>query len=150
MSSLTHYNTLNLSSATLHKSEGWATVRAYAFLIARMALMLVLLVAGLGKITTYTATATFMESIGVPAILLPAVIATEVLGGYSILLGWETRMVSLLMAAFVSATIVILHDPFGDPTPAGMSLKGLSLIGSLLVLAIAGAGQFSLDGRKHR
>ena len=116
----------------------------------RIALMLALLAAGLGKITTYTATASFMESIGVPAILLPAVIATEVLGGYSILLGWETRIVSPLMAAFVSATLVILHDPFGDPTQAGMYLKDLPPVGALLVLAFAGAGQFSLDGRKHR
>jgi putative oxidoreductase len=116
--------------------------------MARVVLMFVILISGLVKVTTYEATARLMESAGIPGDLLPAIIAAEVLGAYAILLGWKTRVVSLLMAAFIAATAMIFHNQFGDPIQTSMLLKSLFIVGALLALAAVGAGPLSLDGRK--
>jgi putative oxidoreductase len=148
MSSLSHYETHYTSSGPSSRGQGWATLRAYAFLLARVLLMFALLVSGLGKITTYGATTALMESHGVAGALLPAVISMEVFGGYAILLGWKTRAVSLLMSALLLATAMVFHDPFGDPIQASLFVRGLSFAGGLLLLAALGAGPLSLDARK--
>jgi putative oxidoreductase len=46
----------------------------------RILLAVLFLLSGLGKLGAYGATAAYMSSSGVPGTLLPAVIATEVLG----------------------------------------------------------------------
>ena len=49
-------------------------------LLARLGLAAIFIMSGLGKIGGYEGTMGYMESMGVPGILLPAVIALEVLG----------------------------------------------------------------------
>ncbi len=61
----------------------------------RFLLSLLFLLSGFGKITAYGATAAYMSASGVPSALLPVVIATELLSGLAIVLGWKTRVVAL-------------------------------------------------------
>ncbi|MBC7945357.1 MAG: DoxX family membrane protein, partial [Burkholderiales bacterium] len=44
-----------------------------------------------------------MESIGVPALLLPLVIALEIGGGVPLVIGWMTRWSALALAGFCVA-----------------------------------------------
>jgi putative oxidoreductase len=148
MSSLSHLEITNTSSGASSSGQAWATLRAYIFLGTRVLLMFVLLVSGLGKITTYHAMTMLMESAGVPGALLPVVIATEVLGAYAILLGWKTRVVSFLLAAFLLVTAAVFHSPLGDPAQLIQLLRSLSVVVGLLLLAALGAGPLSLDGRR--
>jgi len=69
-------------------------------LAGRVLLALLFLLSGLGKLGAYGATAAYMSSIGIPGVLLPIVIATEVLGALAIVVGWKTRVFALLMAGF--------------------------------------------------
>ena len=57
----------------------------------RFLLSLLFLLSGFGKLGAYGATAAYMAAIGVPAALLPLVVATEIFGGVAIVLGWKTR-----------------------------------------------------------
>jgi hypothetical protein len=50
-------------------------------LIARIFLSAIFILSGFGKITAYAATEAYMQQHGVPGVLLPAVIAIELLGG---------------------------------------------------------------------
>ena len=55
----------------------------------RFLLSLIFIVSGFGKITAYSGTQAYMDSMGVPGALLPAVKILEVLGGLAITLGWN-------------------------------------------------------------
>jgi putative oxidoreductase len=126
------------------------TLRSTSELAGRVLLMSLFLLSGLGKIGAYTATAGYMASVGVPGALLPLVIATEVLGSLAIILGWQTRVVSLLLAGFTLLSGVLFHNNFADQIQMIMFLKNLSIAGAFLMLAANGAGALSLDARKAK
>jgi putative oxidoreductase len=119
-------------------------------LLGRVLLMSLFLLSGLGKIGAYAATASYMASAGVPGALLPMVIAVEVLGSIAIILGWQTRAVSLLMTGFCLATALLFHNNFADQMQMVMFLKNLCITGAFLMLAANGAGAFSLDARNAK
>jgi len=117
---------------------------------ARVLLALLFLLAGVGKLGAYNATAAYMSSVGVPGRLLPAVIATELLGSLAIILGWKTRAVALLLAGFSVVTALIFHNKFADQIQMIMFLKNISIAGGFLLLVANGAGPLSLDRRFAR
>jgi putative oxidoreductase len=131
-------------------NKSGVTLRSTTELLGRILLMSLFLLSGLGKIGAYAATAGYMASVGVPGAVLPAVIAVEVLGSIAIILGWHTRVVSLVMAGFALATAVLFHNNFADQTQMVMFLKNLSIAGAFLILAANGAGAFSLDARNAK
>lgn len=53
-------------------------------------------------------------------------IAAEVLGSLAILLGWKTRLVSLVLAGFTLLTGVLFHSNFADQIEMVMFLKNLA------------------------
>ena len=81
---------------------------------------------GVGKIGAYAATGAYMSSLGVPSVLLPVVIATEVLGATAIILGWHTRITALLLAGYSLLTALIFHANFADQIEMVMFLKNVS------------------------
>jgi putative oxidoreductase len=126
------------------------TLRSTTELFGRILLMSLFLLSGVGKVTAYAATAGYMASVGVPGALLPLVIATEILGSLAIILGWQTRVVSLLLAGFTFASAVLFHNNFADQIQMIMFLKNLSITGAFLMLAANGAGPLSLDARRTK
>jgi len=126
------------------------TLRSTTELVGRILLMSLFALSGLGKLGAYAATAGYMASVGVPGALLPLVIATEVLGSLAIILGWQTRVVSLLMAGFTLLSGVLFHNNFADQIQMIMFMKNLSITGAFLMLAANGAGALSLDARKAK
>jgi putative oxidoreductase len=126
------------------------TLRSTTELFGRILLMSLFLLSGLGKMGAYAATAGYMASAGVPGALLPMVIAVEVLGSVAIILGWQTRVVALLLAGFTLATAVLFHNNFADQIQMVMFLKNLSIAGAFLMLAANGAGALSLDARNAK
>lgn len=119
-------------------------------LLARVLLALIFVAAGASKITHYADTQAYMQTMGVPGALLPAVIALELGGGLAILLGFLTRPVCWLLAAFTLAAAVIFHHNFTDQVQLLMFMKNLAIAGGFLALAAAGAGAFSLDAKLGR
>lgn len=117
-------------------------------LIARVALAALFLLAGLNKISQYEGTQAFMESVGVPGILLPAVIVLEVLGALAIMTGLFTRLSALALAGFSVASALLFHFQLADPTQFAMFFKNIGLAGGFLLLAAHGAGQISLDAKR--
>jgi len=119
-------------------------------LAARILLALLFLLSGLNKIAQYSGTAGYMESAGVPAMLLPAVIALEALGALAIIVGWKTRVVALLLAIYTVVAGLIFHSKLGDPNQLAHFLKNLSIAGAFLLLVVNGAGPLSMDRRAMR
>jgi putative oxidoreductase len=121
------------------------TLQTLSAPLGRLFLALIFIIMGLSKIGSYAATQSWMESAGVPGALLPAVIALEVFGGMAILLGWQTRIVAVLLAGFSLLTAVVFHADFADQNQFIAFLKNVALAGGFLMLVAQGAGSFSLD-----
>lgn len=121
-----------------------------AYLLARILLMALFLVSGLGKLGDLSGTQGYMEAMGVPGILLWPTIAFEIGSGLCILLGFQTRLVAVVLAGFSLVTAFIFHHNFADQTQQIMFLKNLGLGGGFLLLACTGAGRYSIDGRRRR
>jgi putative oxidoreductase len=118
-----------------------------AELAGRFFLVVLFLLSGFSKLSTYSATAAYMSANGVPRLLLPAVIATEILGSFAILLGWKTRIVAFLLFGFSLLTALLFHNNLADQTQMIMFFKNISISGAFLLLVANGAGPLSLDRR---
>jgi putative oxidoreductase len=121
---------------------------AYAEVCGRVLLALLFLLSGISKLGAYGASAAYMSSAGVPAALLPVVIATELGGALAIILGWKTRIVAVLLAGFAVLTALAFHRNFADQTQMIMFWKNLSIAGGFLLLAANGPGRLSIDRRR--
>lgn len=111
-------------------------------LVARVLMAYIFIVAGWGKVTAYQATAAYMESMGMPAALLPMTILVELGGGLALLFGFQARFAALGLAVFSLITAFLFHGSAED----GINfMKNLAMTGGLFFLMLHGAGKFSLD-----
>lgn len=114
-------------------------------LLARILMSVMFIMAGWGKIGGYAGTQGYMEAMGVPGMLLPAVIALELLGGIAILVGFKARYAALLLAGFSFVAALIFHANFADQMQSILFMKNMAITGGLLYIFANGAGKFSLD-----
>lgn len=117
-------------------------------LIARVLMAHIFLLAGINKIGGYAGTQGYMEMMGVPGALLPLVILLEVGGGLALILGWQTHLTALALAGFTAVAAILFHANLADQTQTIMFMKNWTIVGGLLLLAVHGAGAWSLDGRR--
>jgi len=115
------------------------------FLVARILMPILFIVAGWGKITGYAGTQQYMESMGVPGFFLPLTILLEFGGGLAILFGFLTRTTALFTAGFTLLTAFIFHNNFAEGANSIMFMKNLTIAGGYLLLGIIGPGAFSID-----
>lgn len=96
---------------------------------------------------------THARDLGVPLARLgvPLSGALAILGGLSVLLGYQTRLGALSLIAFLVPVTFLMHafwqlsDPVQIHIQRAMFMKNLSMLGGALFLAYFGAGPFSID-----
>ena len=111
-------------------------------LIARVLMAYIFLVAGWGKISAYSATVGYMESMGVAGALLPLTILVEFGGGLALLFGFQARFAAFGLGLFSIITAFIFHDGAQDSINF---MKNFAMAGGLFFLMLHGAGKMSLD-----
>lgn len=116
-------------------------------LMARILLAAIFFMSGVGKMSAYAATQGYMESQGVPGMLLPLVIGFEILVPVLLVIGWQTRYAALALAGFSIVTGLMFHFDFGDQMQSIMFMKNLAMAGGFILLFIHGAGELSLDSK---
>jgi len=136
--------------APVSANKSHAALKGVGELAGRILLGTLFLLAGVGKLSAYSATAAYMSSAGLPGALLPAVIVTELGGALAIILGWRTRIVAALLAGFSVLTALVFHNNFADQAQMINFLKNLPIAGGFLLLLVNGAGPLSLDRRAGR
>ena len=118
-------------------------------LTGRIFIAAIFLMAGIGKLGAgYAGTQGYMESMGVPGILLPLVIALEIGGAILVIAGLWTRLAALALAGFTVVSAVLFHADFSDQMQMIMFMKNFAIAGGFLFLAANGAGAWSLDARR--
>ena len=121
----------------------------YTHLAGRVLLASIFLISGVGKISDPAGTMGYMQMMGAPTILFWPTVALELLGGLAIVVGFQTRLVSYLLAAFCLIAAFIFHRNFADQMQMIMFLKNVSIAGGFLLLASSGATALSVDGGKR-
>jgi putative oxidoreductase len=126
-----------------------STLNSATQLTGRVLMSFIFIMAGISKIGAYAGTQGYMESVGVPGILLPAVILLEVAGGVAILLGWQTRIAALLLAGFSIVSALIFHANFADQIQMILFMKNIAMAGGLLFLVAGATHTWSIDGKQN-
>jgi putative oxidoreductase len=124
-------------------------------LLSRVLIGALFVVAGSRKAMAIAATAGYFAKLGFPAPEAMAYLAVliEVGGGIALIIGWQTRWIAWLLAAFVVIATGMAHRfwEFADPAQYGAQLnnflKNAAIIGGLLLFATFGPGSASVDKR---
>ena len=114
-------------------------------LIGRILISSVFLISGFNKINQYDGTIEWMESFGVPGILIIPAILLEIIGSLMIIIGYKTRVIATLFSVFCITLAIIFHNDFSDQMQLVSFLKNLGLAGGFLFLVVSGPGKISLD-----
>ncbi|WP_242219808.1 DoxX family protein [Shinella zoogloeoides] len=132
-------------------------------LAGRILLALMFITAGYPKLLDPSGTAGMISGAGLPAATLLAYLAGifELVAGLFILVGFQTRIAAVLLAAFSVFTALVFHSgSINIPDfPEGanglltvfnglMMWKNITIAGGFLVLAAFGPGALSIDGRR--
>lgn len=127
---------------------------AYAALLLRTALGSVFLAHGLLKVLVFTPAGTvgFFESLAVPGWLAYPTMGAELIGGVLLVLGVQTRVVSLALLPVLIGSIVLVHGTNGwlyTNEHGGWEYSAFLIVASL-VQALLGNGAFSLSSVLER
>ncbi len=119
---------------------------------ARVMLASLFVVSGVGKLAAPAATKAYIVSAGLPLSDLAYLmaVAVEVGLGLVLLLGYRTRVVAALMAAFTVTTAFAFHADFADPNQMTQFMKNIAISGGLLHVAVYATGGFALDALRLR
>ena len=114
-------------------------------LVARVFISLIFLLSGINKIGNYEGTVGWMESIGMPGILLIPAIILEIVAPMLIMIGYKVKISAALLSVFCLATAIIFHSDFSDQMQFISFMKNIGLAGGFLFIVVNGAKDFSLD-----
>jgi len=121
--------------------------KAFVSLIGRILLVLIFLNSGIGKIGNFDGTAQYMAKFGMSntTFFLFGAIVFEVVGSITVILGYFTRIGTLLILIFLIPTTLIFHTNFADRMQVIQFMKNASMFGGCLLLLASGPGRLSLD-----
>ena len=121
-----------------------------ADLIGRILISALFFLNGIFKINNYDGTIDWMESFGMPGILLIPAIILEIAGPVLIIIGYKTKLAAGLLSLFCIVTAVIFHNDFANQMQFTSFLKNIALAGGFLILFVNGAKGFSLDNKLNK
>ena len=124
-----------------------AQLQNLVVLVGRILLAAIFIYEGWLKINDPSGTVGYMEAYGVPGMLLPAVILTELGGGLLVAVGLLARWAALALAGFCLLTALFFHRDFADVQNLQLVhfMKNLSMAGGFLMLTAFGPGGWSID-----
>ena len=111
----------------------------------RTLLALIFVLAGYSKLGSYDGNLAYMASAGVPGLLLPPVIALELLGGLALIIGFQVRITALLLAIFSVSSALLFHFDLADQMQFILFFKNIAIAGGFLLLTVQPAGPWTLD-----
>src|SRR6185312_10635716 len=121
-------------------------------LVARILMVILFVWGGWGKLIGFSGTVAMTTglSLPIPTVAAIVVVVVEFFVGIAVAIGFLTRPLALLLAAYTLATAFIGHHYWtmtGDAHVANMInfYKNVSITGGFLLLCITGPGKYSVD-----
>lgn len=134
----------------LHPASTSPALTDLALVLSRAALGVILVAHGWQKFHEWTldGTAAAFADMGIPAPTAAATFSTavEIIGGAALILGVLTPVVALLNTINLLGALVLVHAGNGVFVGENGYELVLGLAAGLLVIAVLGAGTFSIDG----
>ena len=121
-------------------------------LVARLMIALMFIASGYGTVMDLSGASAYFAGLGLPVPLLVAVgtAVFEVAAGALLVVGFQTRIVAAVLAAFCLFATYVGHygqgaDAASVFTHQQMLLKDVAVAGGLILVALFGGGMLSLD-----
>ena len=114
-------------------------------LFGRIFLSVLFLAEGIRKFLFQEETIMYMEDFGVPEILFFPSIFVEILFPLLLIIGYKTKIASLVMALFTLTVAIIFHTNFNNGMEMTFFLKDLAIAGGFIIIFVNGAGLLSID-----
>ncbi len=129
----------------------------YILLIGRILYSMIFIILGFNHFFSLNEMVQYTASMGVPAPSVATIISGLVIlaGGLSILLGYKTKIGSMLLFAFLIVTALVMHsfwsieDQMQSQIQLIMFLKNLSMAGGALLLYYFGTGPLSIEKKSE-
>jgi len=114
----------------------------------RVLLAALFLVSGIQKLFVPDMIQGYIASVGLPfpSLVYGITVVIEIGAGALLLVGFRTRLMAWVLAAFTVAAALLFHRALGDPNQFVHFVKNLAIAGGLLHIAAVGGGAVSLDG----
>ena len=116
--------------------------------IGRIFIALLFLYSGAIKLFNPAATEGMITGVGLPPGLAIPTGIFEIVAAVCLIVGFMTRMASILLAGFVALTILFYHRDFGTVQGATTALSHLAIIGGLLCLFAHSQMRWSYDSMR--
>lgn len=130
--------------------------QAVLALAARFLLSALMFYAALFNILNWSHQVSLLDEdqVPMPGFMIFAATAIEIVLGVPLLLGYKTRGVAFVLAAYVLLCAILLHPFWAVPPGSRTSeelhfFETLGAMGGLLMLAAYGPGGISIDARKR-
>ena len=123
----------------------------YAVLAGRQLFSLIFIISSARHFSSQTIASAAAHGVPLPDLLVPLSGIIALLGGLSILLGFQTRIGAGLLVIFLVPVTLMMHnfwsvsDPMTLQIEKAMFLKNVAMLGGALVITYFGADPLSLD-----
>jgi len=129
----------------------------YAVLAGRQLFSVIFIIASVGHFNPRTIEAAAAHGVPLPDLVVPLAGVIALLGGVSVLFGFQTRLGAWLLVIFLVPVTVVMHDfwsvsdPMALQIEKAMFMKNVTMLGGALVISYFGAGPLSVDAlMSHR
>ena len=123
----------------------------YALLAGRILFSLLFIFSALGHFKQSTIAYTASKGVPFAPFVVPFSGVMELVGGISILIGYEARIGAWLLVLFMIPVTFVFHqfwkikDPRQKQMEMATFLKNISILGGALILTYFGSGQLSIQ-----
>lgn len=119
-------------------------------LLGRVLMCALFLKSAYGKIENPAELATKLaeKAMPMPDVLAWIVIATELIFAVMTLIGYKTRLAAFGLILWLIPVTFVMHPP-NDEKQLGAFMKNMALIGGLIFIAKAGAGEWAVEKVKY-
>ena len=114
-------------------------------LLGRILISTLFLLNGVFKISNYDGTVGWIESFGMPGILIIPAIILEVIGPILIIVGYKAKIAAGFLSLFCILTAIIFHNDFSDQMQFTSFLKNIALAGGFLFIVVNGTKDLSIE-----
>ena len=116
--------------------------------LGRIFISALFLISAYNKIFNLDGSISWMESFGVPGLLLYPAIALEIILPVFVIIGYYARISAGILAIFCILTAFLFHFDFSDQGQTISFFKNIGLAGGFLFIVVNGTKEWSVDKEK--